>query len=113
MLHMFEEIGIGVATTIGGTLGLVLLVVMGVVLTGLCVGVFVQQVGTRFLAADENACVINGLESGALIGLVFSLVGRSQLGGMGAFYSLLGLWSVLLFLSLLIWCFTARPQQAS
>ncbi len=113
MLHTFEQLGIGVATLFGGTLSLICLLFAGIVGTGICVGVLMQQIGTSIFAADENACVYNGFQAGAVFGACFSVFGWFQIGASGAFHSLLGLWLTFLFLTFLIWCFTKSPQKTS
>ncbi|RTL36761.1 MAG: hypothetical protein EKK48_26385 [Candidatus Melainabacteria bacterium] len=112
VFHAFQEVGIGVGTAIGGTLGLILLLVAGVVVTGVCTGVFAQQLGTKLFGFTDDQCVNHGFQVGTVFGFAFTVGANIQLGSMGAFYSLLGLWTVMLVLALLIWCLS-ETQKAS
>lgn len=112
VFYAFQEVGIGVATAVGGALGLILLVVAGVFITGVCTGALAQQVGTKLLGFSDDQCVNQGFQVGTVFGFVFTLAAKIQLGSMGAFHSLLGLWTVMLVVALLIWCIS-ETQKAS
>lgn len=113
MFATFEQVGIGVATVFSGTVGLFLLMLVGVVGTAICTGVFGQQVGTKMLGFSADESVNNGFQVGIPLGVGYTLLAIFQLGGMGAFYSLLGLWTVLLLVSLVIWCVGKEEQKSS
>ncbi|MFN8553080.1 MAG: hypothetical protein U0103_16530 [Candidatus Obscuribacterales bacterium] len=112
MFAAFEQVGIGVATTVSGTVGMILLLLIGVVGTAICTGAFAQQVGTKLLAIPADQCVNSGFQLGIPLGVAYTLLATLQLGSMGAFYSLLGLWTILLLVSLLIWCVGREEQKA-
>jgi hypothetical protein len=107
----FANLGAPIATFIGAVLAGLVIISLGILATAICTGIFLQQVGTKVLGAEDYWCVENGVLLGAVFGLFFIIAAILQLGFISALLSLLGLCAALLFLALLVWCFA--PQQKS
>ena len=94
---MLQSIIQGFAT-FGGFLFSICVVAAGVCAIGFCTGVFFEQFAKVFSLNDYKA-VGNGLKTGALAGLAFSIFAIYQLGNSSALFSLIGLSVALLVLA--------------
>jgi hypothetical protein len=87
----------------GAFLFSIVVVAGGVVGCLIATGVFTQQFGPLVLRANEDKSITFGMKSGAVLGLVWSVVAIYQLGNISAIFSLIGLCVAILFCALLTW----------
>jgi len=84
--------------TFGGFLFSICIVGAGACATAFCTGVLFEQCAKLF-KLDEYKAVDNGLKTGALGGLAFSIVAIYQIGNFSAIFSLIGLAVALLIVA--------------
>jgi hypothetical protein len=84
--------------TVGGLLVSLCIFAGGIAATSFSTGVFAEQFG-NVLGANNYKSVSNGLKSGAIIGVFWSVAAIYELGNWGALLSILGLCACLLLVA--------------
>jgi hypothetical protein len=95
MLHSIVQ----VFATLGGGFVSICIIAAGIAATSFSTGVFAEQFAPNVFKASVDRSVTNGLKTGAIIGVFWSIASIYELGNWGAVLSILGLCASLLILA--------------